>query len=545
MTHYFSIKWTLVSGVENLITGVLLKSLKNKHIISDSDQEDLTEDQEDSVAEEYKENRRKRNKLYRWGMIGGATLIGGTLIAVTGGLAAPAIAAGLAGAGGAVGGIVGGGIGASIATAAVGLSAFIATAGGTAVLVGLFGSAGSGLIGYKMEFRTRGVSEFKFNLCSGGHGVSIVLCVAGWINKPDDFVRLWGARNVGTLEDADDNSTKARSDDNSSLKSQNEDEENIDLWWPRNVPDGDHYTLTWESKELHNLSGALGKFAASTAATYAGVAILKTTAINALMAAVAWPATILAAGDLIDNSWSVAKIRADSAGAILADALISKEYGRRPVTLVGFGLGGRLIFKCLLQIAQMTREADPDGNGVNSPLAGIVENVVIFGAAVNASPEQWSEVRRVVSGRIVNGYCKDDWVLAILFRADGSPLHLGKTVSGLGPVTVNGIENVNVGHGKNGHRIVSGHLDYGKKLKELVAIAQLGTNALECKQPPQNTEDNLSDEDISDPNIVKLPLTPDMLNNVEEGLISMDDAIKMMPLISSVEKITISESKEM
>ena len=78
------------------------------------------------------------SKWKKWAKIGAAGIIGGTLIAVTGGVAAPAIAAGLG---------------------AIGLSAFggfLITTAGTTTLYILFGAAGAGLASKKMH-RTIGM----------------------------------------------------------------------------------------------------------------------------------------------------------------------------------------------------------------------------------------------------------------------------------------------------------------------------------------------------------------------------------------------------
>lgn len=37
---------------------------------------------------------------------------------------------------------------------------------------------------------------------------------------------------------------------------------------------------------------------------------------------------------------------------------------------------------------------------------GIVEDAIMLGAPVTGSTEDWSSLERVVSGRIVNGYCR-------------------------------------------------------------------------------------------------------------------------------------------
>jgi len=49
----------------------------------------------------------------------------------------------------------------------------------------------------------------------------------------------------------------------------------------------------------------------------------------------------------IDNSWSVPEGRSDKAGKLLAQTLAQRVQGHRPVTLIGFGLGARVIMVAL------------------------------------------------------------------------------------------------------------------------------------------------------------------------------------------------------
>ena len=128
-------------------------------------------------------------------------------------------------------------------------------------------------------------------------------------------------------------------------------------------------------------------------------------AVQSLLAAVAFPATLLTATSLIDNAWSVAMDRADQAAVLLADALVDAAwYHQRPVTLMGFSLGARMVFKCLEELA--ARGA-----------VGIVESAVLLGAPVPEDPDTWRAVRSVVAGRLVNVYSSSDWVLGVVYRA--------------------------------------------------------------------------------------------------------------------------------
>lgn len=116
-------------------------------------------------AETRERDRRERNrKLKRYALIGTAGTIGGVLIGLTGGLAAPLFAAG-------AGVFIGAGAAAGIATTA-----------GAAVLGSLFGVAGAGFAGYKMKKRVGAIEEFVIEtLTEAGPSLHVVVAVSGWI----------------------------------------------------------------------------------------------------------------------------------------------------------------------------------------------------------------------------------------------------------------------------------------------------------------------------------------------------------------------------
>lgn len=68
---------------------------------------------------------------------------------------------------------------------------------------------------------------------------------------------------------------------------------------------------------------------------------------------------------LIDTSWSVALHRAQIAGRLLAHKLAAGAHGGRPVVLVGFSMGARLVFHCLLELCRLKAK----GKSLFSPAA--------------------------------------------------------------------------------------------------------------------------------------------------------------------------------
>lgn len=168
---------------------------------------------------------------------------------------------------------------------------------------------------------------------------------------------------------------------------------------------------------LQDLGSAFKIFATEVVA-FSIQQALTHTIMGALLAGLAWPLALTKLGYLVDNPWHNGLDRARLAGLILADSLMNRNLGARPVTLVGYSLGARVIFYCLLELARVNAH-------------GLVDNVALFGTPVSASQSQWEACISVVAGRFVNGYSKNDWLLGFLFRASTAGLN---NVAGLRPL---------------------------------------------------------------------------------------------------------------
>lgn len=224
---------------------------------------------------------------------------------------------------------------------------------------------------------------------------------------------------------------------------------NDDVRLPFSVLDqtmGDVLSVLWEP-EMMGETGNILRILTSEVLTQLGQQVLQATVLTALMSALQWPIMLTKLGYLIDNPWSNALDRAKQAGAVLADVLIKRHVGLRPVSLIGFSLGARAIFYALMELAK--RKA-----------YGIVEEVYLLGATVTASNKVWREVRGVVAGRFVNGFCQKDWILGYLYRATTGGL---RTVAGLGPVDyVPDLENVDL------TELLVGHMSYRVQMPMLL-----------------------------------------------------------------------------
>lgn len=184
--------------------------------------------------------------------------------------------------------------------------------------------------------------------------------------------------------------------------------------------------------------------------------VLGSTVLMALMASLQLPLVLTKLAYLIDNPWTVSLARAHSAGLIMADSLQDRNLGKRPITLLGFSLGARVIFSCLTELAD---------KGAH----GLIQNVYLFGSPIVANKDEYLKARSVVSGRFVNGYATNDWILGYLFRATSGGI---MRVSGLAAVEgIPGLENFNL------TELVNGHMDYRAAMPRI--LREVGWEVLE------------------------------------------------------------------
>ncbi|CAN6314308.1 unnamed protein product [Urochloa humidicola] len=365
--------------------------------------------------EQERESASPKSKWEKWkrgGIIGAAALTGGALLAITGGLAAPAIAAGFGALAPTLGTLVPF-IGAS------GFAAMAAAAGsvaGSVAVAASFGAAGAGLTGSKMARRIGKVKEFEFKPIGDNHNqgrLAVGILVSGFAFDEEDFWKPWEG-------------------------------------WKDNL---EKYILQWESKHIIAVSTAIQDWLTSRLAMELMKQGAMRTVLSGLLAAFAWPATLLAATDFIDSKWSVAIDRSDKAGKMLAEVLLKGLQGNRPVTLIGFSLGARVIFKCLQELA------------LSSDNEGLVERVVLLGAPVSVKGERWEPARKMVAGRFVNVYSRDDWILGVTFRAS----LLTQGLAGIQAIDVPGVENVDV------TELVDGHSSYLSAAQQILEHLELNT----------------------------------------------------------------------
>ncbi|VBB71660.1 Putative protein of unknown function [Podospora comata] len=377
--------------------------------------------------------RQQQNQAGRFLKVGLASVAGAALIGVTGGLAAPVVA-------GAIGGLMGTvGLG--------GVASFLGIFWMNGALVGaLFGAFGARMTGEMVDKYARDVEDFKF------------------IPLADE----WGTRNAANNKDA--RRLRLTIGINGWLTTKDD----ITKPWRHLSDDAEVFALRYELEALEGLGKSLEALVNSYAWNTVKMEILKRTVLATLWGAL-WPAYLLSMASTLDNPFSLAKNRSEKAGEVLADALINKVQGERPVTLIGYSLGARVIYSCLRSLAK--RRA-----------FGLIDSVVFIGAPVPSNREHWQMMRTVVSGRIYNAYSENDYILAFLYRT--TSVQMG--VAGLQEIEhIEGVENLNLSEE------VQGHMRYAGLIEKILARCDLPVGQGVDKSIAKEANDTITIADLN------------------------------------------------
>ncbi|KAJ5763767.1 hypothetical protein N7533_002448, partial [Penicillium manginii] len=407
---------TLLERVGESMDVTWLQICRFEKRVTDSLEMQEQADKENWDETEHMEKRRQKSRKTKYMVMGLATVGGGLVIGLSAGLLAPVIGAGLA---------------AGLTTVGIGgTSTFLGGLGGTA-LIASSATLGGSAIGLRASHRRTGaVQTFEYRPLHNNKKVNLIVTVSGWMTGKVDDVRL-----------------------------------------PYSTVDpimGDIYSVLWEPEMLRSMGDTIN-ILATEALTQGLQQVLGSTILMALMASLQLPLVLTKLAYLIDNPWTVSLARAHSAGLVMADSLEDRNLGKRPITLLGFSLGARVIFSCLTELA-------------NKGCHGLIQNVYLFGSPIVANKDEYLKARSVVSGRFVNGYCTNDWILGYLFRATSGGI---MRVSGLAAVEgIPGVENFNL------TELVNGHMAYRSAMPRIlreVGWEVLGDEFAEIEDPdPEN-----------------------------------------------------------
>jgi hypothetical protein len=250
------------------------------------------------------------------------------------------------------------------------------------------------------------------------HRLRVCIGVSGWLSSPSDVNKPWEVIDATSTEP---------------------------------------FALRFELDAMLRLGNSLNDVLFSYAWDGVAYTVMSRTILGALYAGL-WPLGLIKAASVLDNPFSVALARADKAGKVLAHALIDGVQGKRPVTLTGYSVGARVIYSCLVELAEQHA-------------FGLVECAVLMGTPAPSDSKPWRQIRSVVAGRVVNAHSSEDYVLGFLYRS--TKLQVG--VAGLQSVEdVSGIENVDVS------KLVSGHDQYRYLVGKI--LAKIGFGDLEFER---------------------------------------------------------------
>ena len=253
---------------------------------------------------------------------------------------------------------------------------------------------------------------------------------------------------------------------------------------------GEVYTLHWETHMLTKLCLCFRDVALTTAAS-AGQQALRLMVANTIALAASVPIYLLQAMNSIDETWSVVVSRAEAAGKELAKSLLVNNAGHRPVTLLGYSFGARVVFSCLKQLAVYQQQWE-DYHELKAKRAigfasheeshntkrkekkwmlhelefdrepaSVVEDAVIIGAPMYLSLSSWKACRQVVAGRFVNVYSRTDKILSLMFKYK-QMMESFKPVCGNCTIAVPGVENIDVSD------LVGNHQEYVLKVGDIM-----------------------------------------------------------------------------
>mmetsp|Transcript_7391 Transcript_7391/g.11012 ORF Transcript_7391/g.11012 Transcript_7391/m.11012 type:complete len:807 (+) Transcript_7391:53-2473(+) len=273
------------------------------------------------------------------------------------------------------------------------------------------------------------------------------------------------------------------------------------LWWWRQIMGPalglEAVGLVWERELLVEVSNSMDAMTASLATSGTQEAIIYGAAAStaaAILSSLVLPIALVRATKYIDSTWTIGVERADAAGIALADALCDTRA--RPITLIGYSLGARVIFSCLRELAKREKEIHSSTNCKES-FCGIVEDAILLGAPIPASfgtvrnaadLDPWEDAASVVAGRLVNAYSNNDLVLALLYRSQS----WATRIAGLHPLRRQSVRDFDITD------YVQTHNDYPRLLPILLThiFADLDPlDVVDCAPPSSYLESSIANNE--------------------------------------------------
>jgi len=244
---------------------------------------------------------------------------------------------------------------------------------------------------------------------------------------------------------------------------------------------GEQYTVVWEKDLLLSIRDSAKDFQKDLKNTAAR------TVLTQLVNVVALPVFLLDLANMIDEKWTLISEISDEAGVALAQGLLESNAGHRPVSLVGFSFGARIIYSCLKELARnqdiwerVQRERERTGSSRSGHIskenypsytrepASIVEDVVFMGCPAFINIPSWTKCRSVVAGRFINCYSSNDLILKVMYRMKNLSESVFNPPVGTCKADFPGVENYDVSE------LIDSHSDYCIAIKDILEVIRYG-----------------------------------------------------------------------
>ena len=405
--------------------------------------------------------------------IGMSALVGGVALAATGGLAAPAIAAGFASASAAAGA---GAVGAAVTTAA--------TTGGGALAVGVAGGVGAAAAAHSTAERLaelEGVKVLELPMPPTANGetdehpaVLTELCFPGWIPAP------------ATEEDNEEGGEEEEEEEKKKKKEKDEDADVArricqpfaDAGFPSS---GTCRAIVGTFTGMADLLASLKtieRTAVEGAATAAGVRGLQMTVAGAMAVAAAPAMIAYGAVTAHGGAFATAMSQLNELGANLAERHVQtylrrlvddddslRAAFRRPVALVGVGVGSCAAVGYAERVRALAKE-----HGFSSQK--IVGSIWLVGAPIGHSRSRaQSLAKSCASGMVCSAFSTHDYTMKVLPRCNVTAE--GLALGGVAGASASGYKRDGNGrrfwHDVDCSDIVGAHEDWRDHLPEVLS----------------------------------------------------------------------------
>ncbi|CAG9326101.1 unnamed protein product [Blepharisma stoltei] len=234
--------------------------------------------------------------------------------------------------------------------------------------------------------------DYSFELINPNPSLHITIAISGWLSQGDEMEIAWQLLSEATGQ----NQT---------------------------------YALRWDSRTRKEVAK---KDVPSLLAKAVGSAFIPVLLIPFILS-------------LKNNTFKKSAKQAEKTGIILAHFIADKLFGNACISLIGFSLGTRVIYSCLLELAKMNLK--------------IIHDVTLLGGATPLILENWALCRSVVTGRLINCYSKTDKILSICYTCTTFEKPIGNH-----EIPIENIENYNVTD------FASGHSNYREVLDRILTL---------------------------------------------------------------------------